>query len=53
MRKANQSRNQAHFVVIAGLDPAIHQFAKKVDAQVKSGHDVEGLVNRRRWTERA
>ncbi|MDR4307366.1 hypothetical protein IHQ68_12135 [Chelatococcus sambhunathii] len=25
--------------VIAGLDPAIHHFAKKMDARLKSGHD--------------
>jgi hypothetical protein len=30
-------------VVIAGLDPAIHLFRKKMDARIKSGdaHDVE------------
>jgi hypothetical protein len=26
-------------VVIAGLDPAIHPFRKKMDARVKPGHD--------------
>jgi hypothetical protein len=26
-------------LVIAGLDPAIHHFAKKMDARVKPGHD--------------
>jgi hypothetical protein len=25
--------------VIAGLDPAIHHFLKKMDAWIKSGHD--------------
>ena len=25
--------------VIAGLDPAIHPFRKKMDARVKPGHD--------------
>jgi hypothetical protein len=26
-------------VVIAGLDPAIHLFRKRMDARIKSGHD--------------
>jgi hypothetical protein len=26
-------------VVIAGLDPAIHPFRKKMDARVRPGHD--------------
>jgi hypothetical protein len=26
-------------VVIAGLDPAIHPFRKKMDARLKAGHD--------------
>jgi hypothetical protein len=26
-------------LVIAGLDPAIHHFAKKMDARVTPGHD--------------
>ena len=26
-------------VVIAGLDPAIHPFSKKMDARVRPGHD--------------
>jgi hypothetical protein len=25
--------------VIAGLDPAIHRFLKKMDARLKAGHD--------------
>jgi hypothetical protein len=25
--------------VIAGLDPAIHRFVKKMDARIKSAHD--------------
>ena len=29
-------------VVIAGLDPAIHPFRKKMDARVKPGHDGGG-----------
>jgi hypothetical protein len=28
-------------MVIAGLDPAIHHFIKKMDARIKSGHDDE------------
>jgi hypothetical protein len=27
-------------VVIAGLDPAIHHLSEKMDARIKSGHDV-------------
>jgi hypothetical protein len=27
--------------VIAGLDPAIHPFSKKMDARIKSAHDDE------------
>jgi hypothetical protein len=26
-------------IVIAGLDPAIHRFRKKMDARLKAGHD--------------
>jgi hypothetical protein len=29
------------FTVIAGLDPAIHHFRKKMDARVKPARDVE------------
>jgi hypothetical protein len=29
--------------VIAGLDPAIHPFRKKMDARVKPAHDGSGL----------
>jgi len=28
-------------IVIAGLDPAIHHLAKKMDARIKSAHDEE------------
>jgi len=28
--------------VIAGLDPAIHHFLKKMDARIKSAHDEGG-----------
>ena len=31
-------------VVIAGLDPAIHLFRKKMDARVKPAHDAGGLL---------
>jgi hypothetical protein len=30
--------------VIAGLDPAIHRLAKKMDARVKPAHDEESEV---------
>jgi hypothetical protein len=30
-------------LVIAGLDPAIHPFRKKMDARVKPGHDDRNL----------
>ncbi|MFT4278681.1 MAG: hypothetical protein QM576_20230 [Rhodopseudomonas sp.] len=30
----------ALIIVIAGLDPAIHHLAKKLDARIKSGHDA-------------
>jgi hypothetical protein len=30
------------FVVIAGLDPAIHPLRKKMDARVKPAHDAAG-----------
>jgi hypothetical protein len=33
-------------VVIAGLDPAIHHFRKKMDARVKPAHDEESGPNR-------
>jgi hypothetical protein len=33
------------FFVMAGLDPAIHHSAKKMDARVKPAHD-EGKVTR-------
>jgi hypothetical protein len=32
-------RIAAYFVAIAGFDPAIHLFRKKMDARIKSGHD--------------
>jgi hypothetical protein len=31
-------------LVIAGLDPAIHPHAKKMDARIKSAHDASALV---------
>jgi hypothetical protein len=31
-------------LVIAGLDPAIHLFRKKMDARVKPAHDAGGLL---------
>jgi len=27
------------YIIIAGLDPAIHHFLKKMDARVEPGHD--------------
>ena len=42
---------QTNLFVIAGLDPAIHRLAKKLDARVKPGHDeseakaAEGIGN--------
>ena len=32
-------------VVIAGLDPAIHLFRKKMDARVKPAHDAERICS--------
>jgi hypothetical protein len=38
------SRSNQIAVVIAGLDPAIHLFRKKMDARVKPAHDAGGLL---------
>jgi hypothetical protein len=32
-------------VVIAGLDPAIHHFRKKMDTRVKPAHDAADQVD--------
>ncbi len=34
----------SHNGVIAGPDPAIHRFSKKVDARVKPAHDDPGAM---------
>jgi predicted N-acetyltransferase YhbS len=48
-RRARAANNRAGealacSVVIAGLDPAIHFLAKRMDARVKPGHDEEGSI---------
>jgi hypothetical protein len=39
--QAGELSNAYSFVVIAGLDPAIHHFRMKMDAWVKAAHDGE------------
>jgi hypothetical protein len=35
------ARNAVLSIVVAGLDPAIHLSRKRMDARIKSAHDVE------------
>jgi hypothetical protein len=40
----SDGRDTDPLVVIAGLDPAIHPLAKRMDARVKPAHDAERAI---------